>query len=174
MNRLTKKIFTGEVGVKDGDSVKSICFGCDRLGKCKISCNFYKAIEKLAAYENTGLEPEEVEQYKIFEDGLVLKYGCTLQQTLNLLKLYKQGLLIKLPCNVGDVVYKLEDYGEWIDNKVFIPIKCRVDLIFLGHDNKLYCDLTSIDDLLQVCELFEEIPINEIYLLREEAEKHWR
>ena len=25
-------------------------------------CNFYRAMEKLAAYEDTGLEPEEVKQ----------------------------------------------------------------------------------------------------------------
>lgn len=58
MNRLTEKI-NGEAYVKRYGGLTSICYGCDRVGTCKKKkCGFYHAIEKLAAYEDTGLEPE--------------------------------------------------------------------------------------------------------------------
>ena len=56
-------------------------------------------------------------------------------------------------------------------SQVFIPIKCQVELVFVGSDNKVYCDLVSIDDLLRTGKEFEEIPLNEIFLTQEEAEK---
>lgn len=141
-----------------------------------LSIRFDIVLDKLSKYEDTGLEPEEIgtdeELFKSYRHVCGGRRPEEIERALYLLDLEEQGRLIKLRCKVGDMVYKLEDYGEWQDNPhTFIPIKCQVELIFLGDDNKVYCDLVSIDDFFQVGDKFEEIPINEIYLSKEAAEK---
>jgi hypothetical protein len=65
MNRLTK-VESSSVLIKDGwkkkdtESYTSICYGCEEIGRCVNKCGFYKALEKLADYEDTGLEPEDI------------------------------------------------------------------------------------------------------------------
>ena len=64
MNRLTEKI-SNEILVKNknGNGSRSICYGCDGISNCTTRvCNFYRAMEKLAAYEDTGLEPEKIRE----------------------------------------------------------------------------------------------------------------
>lgn len=62
MNRLTK-IESSSVLIKDGwkkkdtESYTSICYGCEEIGRCVNKCGFYKALEKLADYED--LEEQE-------------------------------------------------------------------------------------------------------------------
>lgn len=133
-----------------------------------------KYYDRLAAYEDTGLEPKDILTATELSNinAALEKANSLLDELVEYKDLEKQGKLYKIPCKVGNTVYKLEDYGEWQDNlHTFIPIKCQVELIFLGDDNKVYCDLVSIDDLFQVGDKFEEIPINEIYLSKEAAEK---
>ena len=72
-------------------------------------CGNQNAIDRLAAYEDTGLEPEEVKSLKetwdLFggEDGI--------QQAFMERDKYKQaeseGRLIVLPCKVGDTVWRI-------------------------------------------------------------------
>lgn len=66
-----------------------------------------RCMQKLAAYEDIGMTPNEV--YKTIKAGVpewIPKY-------LEYRELEKQGLLIKLPCNVGDeVVIIFNEYGE--------------------------------------------------------------
>lgn len=178
MNRLTK-VESSSVLIKDGwkkkdtESYTSICYGCEEIGRCVNKCGFYKALEKLADYEDTGLEPEKIQQL----NDAFINSQKNLKKTFDELFKYKdleeQGLLIKLPCKVNDEVYKLADYGNWLDiEHILIPVKCKVELICLGFDNKVYCDLVNIDEIYGINnEVYEEIPINEIFLTREEAEK---
>lgn len=171
MNRLTVRYSGIHVGYKNKYNNSVLCseMTVPQIREC---------MEKLAAYEDTGLEPEEVKQLNASDaskEESSIKYYNEMRKYRDELKYYKdlekQGLLIKLPCKVGDTVYKLEDYGEWQDvPHALIPIMCQVELIFIGDDNKVYCDLMSID-LLQDGAMFDEIPINEIYLSEEEAEK---
>ena len=93
---------------------------------------------KLKSYEDTGLEPEEVMEYKKFEDNLLKQYHYGLQRALDLLEKEKQGWLVELPCKVGDVVYLIfNDFGElfmstgWVveeititDDDIFFDFKC--------------------------------------------------
>lgn len=82
MNRLTE--WTGERWIAN---------------QLKIGIGDKAIYAKLAAYEDTGLEPEEV--YKTIKAGVpewIPKY-------LEYRNLEEQGLLIKLPCKVGDTVY---------------------------------------------------------------------
>ncbi len=62
------------------------------------------ALEKLAAYEDTGLEPEEI---KLNMDGL--DEYC---------KAEAEGRLVILPCKVGDTIYEIDlpEYGVIVCN----------------------------------------------------------
>lgn len=86
------------------------CYGSG----CKIKdCPFETAAcERLAAYEDTGLEPEAVETVKL---ALAAKHMVDLE-TLNntpisrlveLAEADKDGRVVVLPCKVGDTVYIL-------------------------------------------------------------------
>lgn len=55
-------------------------------------------IKKLAAYEDTGLEPEQIAEY--------------LNATDEYVRASEEGRLIVLPCKVGDTVYLLERFCD--------------------------------------------------------------
>ena len=69
MDRLTL-IKHGDVLIKDGwykkarDEYSSLCFGCSNIGRCVNRCGFYKAHKRLAEYEDTGLNPDEIMSLK--------------------------------------------------------------------------------------------------------------
>lgn len=73
------------------------CYG----GGCKDrDCPFETAIcERRAAYEDTGLTPEEVAEYKKFEDEVVAS-GKTFAQLVELLEADKEGRVVVLPRKV--------------------------------------------------------------------------
>ena len=57
-----------------------------------------ECMAKLAVYEDTGLEPEEISK-------LIKEYNKDSTIAAHYEQLEEQGLLIKLPCKVGDSVY---------------------------------------------------------------------
>ena len=76
-------------------------------------------VDRLAAYEDTGLTPKEVTALGELFD-YALKESKTLTEQLTLLhnirelaEADKDGRLVVLPCKVGDVMYKLfREYTE--------------------------------------------------------------
>jgi len=120
MNRLTRVEGLSTL-IKDGwkkkDTEKnytSICYGCEEIRKCVNKCGFCKALDKLAAYEDTGLEPEELKQLKLSDENKEessIKYYIEMRKYRDELKYYKkleaQGLLIKLPCKVGTDIFRI-------------------------------------------------------------------
>jgi hypothetical protein len=64
-----------------------------------------EAFLKLAEYENTGLEPKEIEKGKTYFT-LANRKGSTVGKVIeyaaNMKDLEEQGLLIKLPCKVDE------------------------------------------------------------------------
>lgn len=61
---------------------------------------------RLAAYEDTGLEPAMCANYKTFEDEAISK-GVTFKRIIALMEADRAGRLVVLPCKVGDTVYKV-------------------------------------------------------------------
>ena len=59
---------------------------------------------RLAAYEDTGLEPAMCANYKTFEDEAISK-GVTFKRIVALMEADRDGRLVVLPCKVGDTVY---------------------------------------------------------------------
>ena len=69
---------------------------------------------RLAAYEDTGLEPEEVVQTKLALMGKVLAEikefeGIHADRMIELAQAEKDGRLVVLPCKVGDFVFDIAD-----------------------------------------------------------------
>ena len=104
---------------------KDPCYGSG----CKIKdCQFETAVcERLAAYEDTGIEPEEVETVKL---ALAAKHMVDLE-TLNntpisrlveLAEADKDGRVLILPCKLGTKVYriryKIADYPDKPDLEI--------------------------------------------------------
>ena len=66
--------------------------------------------EKLARYEDTGLDPEEVRGIKTAYDEVQIPYeivatGADAARVIRLLDADDEGRLLVLPCKVGDMVY---------------------------------------------------------------------
>lgn len=108
---------------------KEPCYGSG----CKIKdCPFETAVcERLAAYEDTGIEPEAVETVKL---ALAAKHMVDLE-TLNntpisrlveLAEADKDGREVVLPCKVGQRVFALMDMDKHIS-------ECEVKRIGMGN-----------------------------------------
>lgn len=75
-----------------------------------------EAIDRLAAYEDTGLEPEDLK--KTFNETAIIKLAAqalntTPEHLRDLLQAEQDGRLVVLPCNVGDVVFAVD--CEYLD-----------------------------------------------------------
>ena len=138
---------------------------CDGVG-CEIEqCKFSEeACDRLAAYEDTGIEPEEVETVKL---ALGAKHMVDLE-TLNntpisrlveIAEADKEGRVIVLPCEVGHAAY-------WVHNGIITD--CHINRIqvnrkgvFLCLKNKKSHGAFRVDTCLG----------KTVFLTREEAEK---
>ena len=60
---------------------------------------------RLAAYEDTGLTPEQCETAKVIVESAFSDDTSKAKRIRELLKADKDGRLVVLPCKVGDVVY---------------------------------------------------------------------
>ena len=68
------------------------------------------AINRLAAYEETGLEPEAVEHLKLASMGKAIAEikefeGVPIDRLRELAQAEKEGRLVVLPCEIGSPVY---------------------------------------------------------------------
>lgn len=108
MERLTRRSDTGH-------AYYPRCFEepCGGDG-CKIKdCLFDNTIcERLAKYEDTGLEPESVEALKLSMMGKAISgitefEGLPIDRLRELAEADKDGRLVVLPCKVGDRLYEV-------------------------------------------------------------------
>ena len=76
----------------------------EEYGCWSYHCGSGEAANRLAAYEETGLEPAMCANYKTFEDEAISK-GVTFKRIVALMEADKDGRLVVLPCKVGDVVH---------------------------------------------------------------------
>lgn len=93
--------------------------GTDHYMKCSENCNvdmdcidcpsFDCLVERLAAYEDTGLTPEEFAAYCVFVQDLIgeQKASEALSRFRELLKADGDGRLVVPPCKVGDRLYEV-------------------------------------------------------------------
>ena len=73
------------------------------------------AADRLAAYEDTGLAPEEIKEFlDEIENRFLLwvqrKYGISNDRFLDIVRAEQDGRLVVLPCKVGDTLYAYYNY----------------------------------------------------------------
>lgn len=104
---------------------KEPCYGSG----CKIKdCPFETAVcERLAAYEDTGLMPEQCENAKVIIESAFCDDTSKAERIRELLKADKEGRLVVLPCKVGQRVFALVDMDKHIS-------ECEVKQIGMGNE----------------------------------------
>lgn len=92
-----------------------LSFLCNHLRReTKFNAQRVKDIhDRLAAYEDTGMEPEEIklmkerEEWQPFEK-ITSAFGVPLDRICELAEADKDGRCVALPCKVGDMVYVVD------------------------------------------------------------------
>lgn len=99
-----------------------------------------EVIDRLAAYEDTGLEPEEVA--KIREDvengymkSTARRYGISVARLRELAQADREGRCVVLPCKFGNKVY-FPLLGRIIEKTVY-------SIVTFSNSQRIYCDGTS-------------------------------
>ena len=121
MERLTKR--------ENGHTHYPRCFEepCGGIGCRTEDCEFKVEIcERLAAYEDTGLMPENVEALKLSVMGKAIAEikefnGLPVNRLRELAEADRDGRVVVLPCKVGDTVYRL--FAGNPDNPVIATLK---------------------------------------------------
>jgi len=151
MERLTERWGEDDVWVKNHDYVS--------------------AAHRLAAYEDTGLEPEEVlPKDKADETALKLmrladlENFCSYTRLRELAEADKAGYVVVLPCKVGDTVYEVTNrktISEYRVKEICVELFCTFiewDIVTGFVDKSVFG--VSVDEIGKT-----------VFLAREEAEK---
>ena len=125
---------------------------------------------RLAAYEDTGLMPEEVLP-KDKADEIALKLMrladleslCSYDHLRELAEADKEGRVLILPCKVGDTVFALIGYARE-------PRECKVEFVNIGNGYTTII-LRTADDAREQCGVPLPAFGRTVFLTREEAEK---
>lgn len=134
MERLTKRDTDGQA-MMDCEKCKADWTG--KHGKPMVDCTALycrnRLKDRLAAYEDKGLEPEEVlPKDKADETALKLmrladlESLCSYTRLRELAEADKDGRLVVLPCKVGDTVWAILDGAKHVR-------KCVVEYMTIGR-----------------------------------------
>lgn len=122
------------------------------------SCSARKVWERLKAYEDTGLMPEEIDMdHEAAEELRRLCRDYDLDRLEKLIEADKDGRVVVRPCKVGDTLFRVFA-GEILEHKVrnmrYLAIQGRWDI-----------------DTTPFCSYVESSIGKTIFLTHEEAEK---
>ena len=156
--------------------------GTDHYMKCSGNCNvdmdcidcpsFDRLVERLAAYEDTGLTPESVEAIKLHMMGKAISEitefnGLQIDRLRELAEADKEGRVVVLPVKpvltpiISSMLYIIDD-GDIYEDALY---EADVGMSESGKTNVVY---TTLSDLM----IFEQADIGKtVFLTREEAEK---
>ena len=107
VERYTKRLDDGQAAM-DCEQCKKIC------GKYSDDCSVLRCRNRLkdrvAAYEDTGLEPQEIEKIRQdveagFLEQTARRYGVDVDRIRELVKADRDGRCVVLPCKTGDTVW---------------------------------------------------------------------
>lgn len=147
MERLTKRSKNG--GVYFPEELVGVTLTPD-------NDTIHRLLWRLAAYEDTGLEPAMCANYKTFEDEAISK-GVTFKRIVALMEADRAGRLVVLPCKAGDVLYRASPSG--------VVVHRVVNVVYRGLTSRWYID--TIPNLPYASEELGKTT----FLTREEAEK---
>lgn len=128
-------------------------------GNCAMNCKWEEAAwNRLAAYEDTRLTPEEIDMdHEAAEALRQLCRGCDLDRLEELVEADKNGRVVVPPCKVGDVLYRASPSG--------VVVHRVVNVMYRGLTSRWYID--TIPNLPYASEELGKTT----FLTREEAEK---
>ena len=111
--------------------------------------------KRLSAYEDTGLEPEQVLELKSFTQGGIHKIEDGWKHVQELLQAEQDGRLVVLPCKAGTLIY--------------IGSRPAIITQFFGYVRERYFHAVFCDENKGIDVPFEELG-KTVFLTREEAE----
>ena len=114
-NALTTRAKGGRMK-KLTEKEESPCTCCGGIGHCSTDCSYKQIYDRLAEYEDIGLEPEKIVFLKnVVDDAFSDKPEFT-EHIRELLRAEKDGRLLVLPCKVGDSYFAVrkfcDEHGE--------------------------------------------------------------
>ena len=126
-----------------------------------------EALDRLAAYEDTGLEPEQCKKAKAIIESAFNNDTSKAERIRELLKADRDGRLVVLPVKpvltpiISSMLYIIDD-GDIYEDALY---EADVGMSESGKTNVVY---TTLSDLM----IFEQADIGKtVFLTREEAEK---
>ena len=147
MERLTKRM-CGGWGLNDGCNLNTLD-------------GMREVVDRLAAYEDTGLEPDEIAEVQAYLEPIPFGRFHAIMEA------EKDGRLVVLPCKAGDVVWVIDDcVRDWPGKP--LPYKCWVYGIEITGKRKRFhveCYRTKRDFPFD----FDQAG-KTVFLTREEAE----
>lgn len=132
-------------------------------------------LARLAAYEDTGLMPEDVLRISNLLRLVGEDFNCRLMFVAQALVKYaeytkaeSEGRLVVLPCKVGQTVYKISHYHDCVDN---LYETCDLFAYDEGACSRCYKDklVPHIREVGFELSMLDEIG-NTVFVSREEAE----
>ena len=159
MDRLTKysKETTHENGVCCTHFGGMECFACN--GNCSRGCTWEEAAwSRLAAYEDTGLTPEQCENAKVIIESAFSNDTSKAERILELLKADKAGRLVVLPFTSGRTLLSEENIDSprlMKDVELAIRYCSSCGIVFhMGYN--VFCDLVEHGRITAVSEETEK------------------
>ena len=162
MERLTKTHYISDNGHYMACSELNSC--CDK--ECS-TCNYLdEIVERLAAYEDTGLTPEEVSALiKDWSDLCTIVGECGgIDRLQELAEADKDGRVAVLPCKVGDTLYEVTGRKTISEYRVK-AIRVELFCVFIEWEIEKGFVWQSLAGITQ-----NELG-KTVFLTREEAEK---
>lgn len=147
----------------------------EEYGCWSYHCGSGEAANRLAAYEETGLEPAMCANYKTFEDEAISK-GVTFKRIVALMEADRAGRLVVLPCKDWlDVVFGDQvlfwgidkDYAEQPIREISLDDADRIG----WYDGYKTVFLKGTDENGEAWEFYPEEIGKTIFLTHEAAEK---
>lgn len=138
VERYTKRLDDGQSAM-DCEQCKKMC------GKYSDDCSVLRCRNRLkdrvAAYEDTGLEPQEIEKIRQDVEAGFLKqtarrYGVDVDRIRELVEADRDGRCVVLACKVGDRVWVTTAYGKQYDP----PIEGHIYQFVLHDDEIVYLE----------------------------------
>lgn len=161
MERLTEKHYLGT------DHYMKCSGGCNVDMDCIDCPSFDCLVERLAAYEDTGLEPEQCENAKAIIESAFSDDTSKAERIRELLKADRDGRMVVLPVrpvltqSIRSMLYIIED-GEIVEDSL-----CEA-LAGMGSNGEINIFYTTLSDQIS----FEQADIGKtVFLTREEAAK---
>lgn len=156
MERLTEKHYLGT------DHYMTCSGNCNVDMDCIDCPSFDRLVERLAAYEDTGLTPEDCARATEIDDILLDEY-YPIGRMRELIKADKDGRVVVLPCKVGDTVWAILDGAKYAR-------ECKVDFVNIGSFGTTIVFVVK-DGLREQYGVTAAAFVKTVFLTREEAEK---